>query len=280
MEKNKFNSSADLHVHTCFSDSTLNPAQVVEYAGQAGLRAIAITDHDVIDGIPVVASLAADRGLEVIAGVELSAEIEDEEIHILGYFIDYTQPWFLEKLKTICQVRNKRIHLMVEKLNKMGVNINSGDIFEYSGKGSVGRMHVAQIMVKAGYVSNLNEAFQKYIGNKGPAYVQKYTLSPAEAISIIRRIGGIPVLAHPHIMGHDEFIPGYVQNGLMGIEAFHTNQTEEMAAHYQKIAGRYGLIVTGGSDCHGLAKGEVLIGRVKVDYQVVEQLKELKKKVQ
>lgn len=279
MERNKPPFFADLHVHTDFSDSTLSPAQVVEYASQAGLKAVAITDHDVVDGIPAVASIARLQGLEVIAGVELTAEMEGEEIHILGYFIDYSQPWFLNKLNKICRVRRERIYLIVEKLNKVGVRVNADDIFACAGRGSVGRMHVGQVIVKAGYASDLKDAFEKYIGNKAVAYVKKYTLSPAEAISMISRIGGIPVLAHPYLMGRDEFIPYYVENGLMGIEVFHTSHSDEAVVHYKNIAQKYGLVTTGGSDCHGLAKGEVLIGRVKVDYQIVEQLKSLKKKI-
>ena len=275
MIKNEVQDSVDLHVHTNFSDSTLSPAEVVDYAVSAGLKAVAITDHDVVEAISIVEQLGQKRGLEVVPGVELTADSEGTEIHILGYFIDYTQSWFLDKLKEICQVRHERIHRIVEKLKDLGVDLQARDIFEYAGQGSAGRVHVAKVMVEQGYVNNFNEAFNKFISNSGPAYVSKYNLSPAEAIDLIRQAKGVPVLAHPYIMGDDDAIPDYAAQGLMGIEAFHLTHSPNVREYYKNIAQKHNLVVTGGSDCHGLAKGEVYIGKVRVDYSVVEELRAL-----
>ena len=264
---------ADLHVHTYLSDGTFSPQQVLETAHKLGLSCIAITDHDSIDGIGPTMELAPSYNIEVIPGVELTAEANDDEIHIIGYFIDWKNEEFQAKLKLICQARVDRIKEMIVKLAKFGIEIDAEEVFEFAGPGSVGRPHLAQVMYQKGYVRSTNEAFQKYIRNHGPCYVKKYTLSPKEAIEMIKSIGGIPILAHPHLLKMDELIPGFIEDGLRGIEVYRSDHPDSATIHYEKFAKRYGLLITGGSDCHGLGKGEVLMGKVKLPYKYVFELK-------
>jgi len=264
----------DLHVHTFHSDSTFTPEQVIDVAHKKGLSAIAITDHDSVDGIdPSIASADKYR-IEVIAGVELTAEEDSLEIHMLGYFIDWKAEWFEKKLAKLRQARLERIYAMVEKLKKMGVDIDPKKVFTLSGPGAVGRLHLATVLYNEGVISSISEAFRKYIGEKAPCYVKKYKLTPKEAIDMILKLGGVPVLAHPHILGRDDLIPRFIKDGLRGIEVYHTEHSRNMASHYEDFAIRHNLLMTGGSDCHGMGKGRVLLGKVKVPYSLVEALKE------
>lgn len=272
---------ADLHVHTFYSDSTLSPEEVVACAKKKGLAAIAICDHDTVDGIAPCRALGDSLGVEIIPGIELSAEEVDAEVHILGYFIDWQQEWFRGRLKEIRQSRVERVYKMVEKLVAFNIVVDAGEIFAIAGdKASVGRLHVAQAMLKAGGIKNLKEAFDKYIGFTGPCYVPYTKFSPREAIEIILRVGGVPVLAHPDLMGHDEYIEEFVDYGLKGIEAYHTEHKAHITKRYEEMAKRYGLLITGGSDCHGMGKGRILLGSVRVPYELVEKLKKEAKSTQ
>ncbi len=264
---------ADLHVHTYLSDGTFSPQQVLETAHKLGLSCIGITDHDSIDGIEPAMELAGSYGIEVIPGVELTAEADDNEVHIIGYFIDWKDKVFQAKLKLICQARVQTIEKMIAKLAELGIEIDAREVFEFAGPGSVGRLHLAQVMYKKGYVQSTNEAFQKYIRNRGPCYVKKYTLSPKEAIRMIRSIGGIPILAHPHLLKKDELIFEFIKDGLQGIEVYHSDHPDPATLHYKEFAVKHGLLITGGSDCHGLGKGKVLMGKVRLPYEKVSELK-------
>lgn len=265
---------ADLHVHTNFSDSTFTPQEVLEHARRAGLSCIAICDHDVIDGIAPALEAAAGYGIEVIPGIELTAEKFGNEIHMLGYFIDWQDSAFRERLTQLCAQREKRIYEMVEKLKGFGIDIDPAEVFKISGMGSTGRLHLAAALYERHHTRSIEEAFRKYIGNGKPCYVSKINLSPEDAIAEIIRVGGIPVLAHPGVMGKDEFIPLYVKSGLMGIEVYHTDHSPVLVKRYEKIARDFGLLVTGGSDDHGMGKGRVLMGGITVSYDLVEKLKD------
>ena len=270
---------ADLHVHTFHSDSTFTPEEVIDTAHQNGLSAIAITDHDTVDGIDPSIKFANKYGMEVIAGVELTAEEEDLEIHMLGYYIDWKAEWFEKKLAKIREARLARIYVMVEKLKKVGVEIDPKKVFELSGPGAVGRLHLATVLYNEGVTSSISEAFRKYIGDKSSCYVKKYKLTPKEAIDMILKLGGVPVLAHPRILGRDDLIPRLVEAGLRGIEVYHTEHSNNVALRYEDLALRHGLLVTGGSDCHGAGKGQVLLGKVKIPYSRVEALKKESEKI-
>jgi len=263
---------ADLHLHTFFSDGTFSPEELVERAKKAGLSCIAITDHDIISGIAPAQKIAADS-LEVISGIELSAEINSKEIHVLGYFID-TQSLRLQKeIEKINIIRRERVFEMVDKLNKMGVNLEAEDVFKVAGQGSVSRLHIAMAMVSKGNVSNIYEAFSRYIGNKGPAYVGKFSLTPEDAFGLIREAKGIAVLAHPQASNCDELIPSFVKAGLRGLEVYYPEHSESTVNRYLQLAGKYNLLVTGGSDCHGQFKPDVSVGKVSIPYELVERLK-------
>ncbi|MDP3803972.1 MAG: PHP domain-containing protein [Candidatus Omnitrophota bacterium] len=265
---------ADLHIHTYYSDSTFSPEEVVACAKEKGLAAIAICDHDCIDGIEPCEKLASRIGLEVIPGVELAVEKEDAEIHLLGYFINRKDESFRKKMKVLQDARIDRIHKMVEKLVLEGIPVKADEIFKLAGKGTVGRLHVAQAVLKTGKIKNFKEIFGKYIGFLKPCYVSSIRFTPKEAIETILKVGGVPVLAHPMTMGRDEYIPELIEYGLRGIEVYHTDHKASAQKHYEEIALRYGLLMTGGSDCHGMGKGRVLIGTVRVPYEIVEKLKE------
>jgi 3',5'-nucleoside bisphosphate phosphatase len=265
---------ADLHVHTFYSDSTFSPEEVVTCAAEKGLSAIAICDHDSVDGIDPCREIGDRMGVEIIPGIELTIEKADAEIHLLGYFMDYKVEWFAKKLKEIQKARVERIHKMVEKLNAEGINVKAEDVFALSGKGSVGRLHLAQAMLKTGKVATFKEVFDKYIGFKKPCYVTNVRFTPKEAIETLLKIGGVPVIAHPDVTGQDEYIPELMKYGLRGIEVYHTDHRPSVIKHYEALAEEKGLLMTGGSDCHGLGKGRVLLGGVRVPYTIVEALRE------
>ena len=269
----------DLHVHTVHSDSTLSPREVVDLAHQKGLAAISITDHDCIDAIAPAIECAKKYDIEIIPGVELTAEEGNLEIHILGYFIDWKSEWFAKKLVEIRTARKNRIYEMTAKLKSAGVNIDPDKVFKLSGPGSVGRLHLAMVLYNEGHTSSISGAFRKYIGNNAPCYVRKFRLTPKEAIDMIIKLGGIPVLAHPRTLGRDDLILEMAEKGLKGIEVYHTEHPNNVTLHYEDVALENGLLVTGGSDCHGAGKGYVLLGRIKVPYRVVENLKKEAAKV-
>lgn len=264
---------ADLHSHTNFSDGTFSPEEVILEAKKKKLDCVAICDHDCVGALEEATVIAERENIEFVPGIELTAEKNGCEIHILGYYIDWKNPSLLELVERMQKNRADRIYEMVKKLNGVGVNIKAEDVFELSGKGSVGRLHLAYAIYNAGYTKYVGEAFRKYIGEGQSCYTGKFNLSPREAINAILKAGGVPVLAHPGVSGRDEFIPEYVKNGLRGIEVYHNDHKPAVASHYLKLAKDLGLLVTGGSDCHGLGKTRVLLGRVKIDYSLVEELK-------
>jgi len=264
---------ADLHVHTYYSDGTFSPKEAVAEAKRSNLDAIAITDHDCTDGIGEAMEAARGCGLEVIPGVEITCEKNNTEIHMLGYFIDPTSIPLAELLKTLRASRIKRIHTMVERLKREGVEISPDAVFELASKGTVGRLHLATALYNKGLVSSTKEAFQRYIGDDAPCSVRRFNVSPQEAIGAILRSGGVPVYAHPKVMGHDEFIPEFMKAGLRGIEVFHTDHPNSTSHRYSTLAQKYGLLITGGSDCHGSGKGKKLMGGVTVPYSLVEELR-------
>lgn len=267
---------ADLHVHTIYSDSTFSPRKVVTTAREVGLFCIAITDHDAVGGVKEAIDYGKKVGIEVIPGVELTAEYNDTEIHILGYFIDYKNSWFLEKLQHLRETRRKRFFQMVEKLKNFNISLDAEKIIRQNPFASIGRLHLAQELYRKGYVSSIKEAFRLYIGEGRPCYVKKERLSPQEAITMIRKLGGISVVAHPYLMGDDNVIPVLVKEGIEGIEVYHSEHPLSAQIRYMSIAQNYNLLITGGSDCHGLGKGKVLLGKVRISYNLVEKLKEYK----
>jgi hypothetical protein len=264
---------ADLHLHTLFSDGTYSPEELVAQAERQELRALALTDHDTVEGCVPTARACQSAGIEFIAGTELTAEQDSHEIHILGYSIDLLNPRFLTEIGKFQAVRQNRIREMVQRLNEINVPLQEDTVFALANCRAPGRPHVARALVQAGLVGTLDEAFERFLKKNRPAWVPKFKISAADAIDLIHRSGGVAVMAHPGLNRSDEVIPAMVEAGLDGIECFHTKHSAATAEHYLQIAGRFHLLVTGGSDCHGLSKGRPLIGSVRLPYEHVEKLK-------
>jgi predicted metal-dependent phosphoesterase TrpH len=270
---------ADLHLHTSFSDGTYSPEELVSNSLKAGLSAVAVCDHDTVEALPFCLDIGLEKGLEVIPGIELSAESDSQEIHILGYFIDYKSKTLNERLQTLNKIRVERVYKIIAKLKHMGLELDPQVVFSISGSGTVGRLHIARAMHKQGLISSVYEAFHKYIGDKGPAYVLGFKFSPEKAIRLIRDSGGVPVLAHPYVIRNDDLLRELIKKGLMGLEVYYPEHSQSMINFYLDLAQRNNLLVTGGSDCHGTAKPEVRIGSVKIPYELVEKLKEARDKL-
>ncbi len=265
---------ADLHIHTTFSDGTHTPEEIVELAKKAGLKTIAVTDHDVVEGIARAVVKGKELGVEVIPGIEFTTEALDTEIHILGYFIDYRNPELVEAITKIQKDREKRIFKICEKLKKLGVNLDPEKVFEIAGHRAAGRPHVARALVKEGFIKDFKEAFTKYIDFHGPAYVSHYKLAPQEAVKLVIAAGGIPVYAHPAVSNCDQIIPDLMVAGLKGIEAYYIGHNQQVTQHYVNLAKKYGLLVTGGSDYHGFKSGrEVGLGDLTISDDLVDKLR-------
>lgn len=261
---------ADLHVHTRASDGGMLAEEVVRRAREVGLAAIGIVDHDSVNGIEAAFEAGKKCEVEVIPGVELSTYLDDSELHILGYFIDWRDERFRAMLQNFQEVRLNRAKQMVERLRGLGLDISYEDVLVEAGDGVVGRPHVARALTKRGYVESTDRAFELYIDAGGPAYVDKYRLPSAEAIEMIRQIGGVPVLAHPLYGFREEMLPELLKQGLGGIEVYHSKHDIFATRRFEDLARRHNLLVTGGSDSHGL---DVPIGTVRVPYKLVEKLK-------
>lgn len=265
---------ADLHLHTIFSDGTYTPEELILQSIKAGLSCIAVADHDTVEAVGPCMEIGREKGIEVLPGIELSTEYEGFEVHILGYLIDYKREDFLKKLEFLKTNRIERVHKIIAKLKEMGIVLEAEAVFEIADVGTTGRLHIARAMLKKGLVKSLSEAFGKYIGDKSPAYVAGFKFSPKEAISLIKDVGGIAVLAHPYVLSRDELIPEFVSSGLRGLEVYYPEYSQSMINFYLEMAKKYNLLVTGGSDCHGSAKPEVRIGSIKIPYELVEKLKQ------
>ncbi len=269
---------ADLHVHTNASDGTWSPAEAVRTAARLGLRAIAITDHDTLDGIPEALRTGERVGVEVVPGVEINTDYAGTEVHVLGYFVDFQEESpLLKLLYRIRKARDERARNMVEKLRQLGVGISFERVKELADGAVVGRPHVARALIELGIVRDLREAFAKFIGPGAPAYVPRYKLTPQQAIAEIMNNGGVAVLAHPGLIGKDELIAEAVEAGLTGLEVLYPEHTPECRRRYTELACTYNLVVTGGSDCHGPGSDTPPLGACVVD---VEALAELKRRAQ
>ncbi|MFH0947521.1 MAG: PHP domain-containing protein [Elusimicrobiota bacterium] len=274
---------ADLHVHTIYSDGTFSPEESVEYAQKVGLSAISITDHDTTEGIPRAIKSGLERGIEVIPGIELSVELSNshqQEMHILGYFINWEDSSFQQKLKLFREAREKRAYHILDKFKGLGIALDERRLFEIAGVGVVGRPHFAKMLVENKIVSHTREAFWKYLADDKPAYVPKFRLTPDEAIKMILQVGGVPVLAHPNSNSINcDVVKSLVDSGLKGIEVWHMKHSSDETDKFKNIAEKFGMIMTGGSDCHGTMNNEhPTMGTVKVPYSAVISLKNVKGK--
>lgn len=266
-------SYADLHLHSHYSDGTFKPEEIVARAKKQGLGAIALTDHDTVEGCEMMTSECAREGIEFVVGTELTSEHKDNELHILAYFVDPKNERLLREIAKFQIVRQDRIRDMVARINALGVPLKAEDVFALANCKSPGRPHVARTLVRHGQCRTLDEAFERFLKKGRPAWVPKSKMSALDAIELIHQAGGLAVLAHPGLNRNDQSIPDLVVAGLDGIECFHTKHPPATAQHYLAIAAKHNLLITGGSDCHGMSKGKPLIGTVRLAREHFDKLK-------
>jgi 3',5'-nucleoside bisphosphate phosphatase len=247
---------ADLHMHTTYSDGTLSTAELLKRAKEVGLTTVSITDHDNVGAISEALVIGKDIGLEVIAGVELSASVDERDIHILGYFLNHTNQSLLEYLSFFRVERLRRAERIVGRLNDLKIPLTIESVLEQAGIGSVGRPHIANALLEEGLTGTYHEAFSRYIGYGKPAYEKKYQVSPQAAIELISSAGGVSFIAHPGNSIDDNVMVELINAGVDGIEVIHPSHSPERVAHYSGIVSEYFLLASGGSDFHGGKKND------------------------
>jgi predicted metal-dependent phosphoesterase TrpH len=273
----------DLHIHSTASDGRLTPAEVIEEAAEKGMSYIALADHDTVDGIAAARAAAKSLpNLTVIPGIEISTDIPQGEVHILGYFIDYNDPEFLARLEEFKNSRRRRAEQMVAKLKALGVPVDWRRVLELAGSSTIGRPHIAQAMLEKGHVPSFKDAFDEYLGHGKPAYVEREKMLPAEAVGIIVKARGLAVLAHPLTTEDPEgLISELKPAGLVGLEVYYNGYSDEEVEGLLTLAQKHGLTATGGSDFHGIEPGEeTAIGGADVPLEVAERLIALAKERQ
>jgi hypothetical protein len=278
----------DLHTHTTASDGSDRPEELIRLAARAGLKAIAVTDHDTIRGLDEAMGAGVDAGIEVIPGLELSANSPHGDMHLLGYYMDTDSAFLKDVLGRVQAARARRNPLILERLAQMGRPLSLKELEEMSGGGQIGRPHIARAMVRHGYVGSVGEAFARFLKKGAPAYAPKSILAPHEAIDAVHRAGGLAVLAHPISLACetatqlDEMVGRMALEGLDGMECYYSEHSRDFTRTCLAIALKYGLVATGGSDYHGSAKPQIALGRGRgelcVPYSCVEALKARLKK--
>jgi len=248
---------ADLHLHTNYSDGKLTPFQLIDLSIKSGLSIISITDHDNVNALEQAVEYGNQKGIQVIPGVEISADLDDQEVHILGYFIDYKNHKLLDFLSASRELRINRNEKIVRKLNEMGSNINFNDIRVKAGAlTSIGRPHIAMELNEEGFVSSYYDAFIKYIGDGKPAFVKKPNPKSADVIKIISEMGGLSFIAHPGKLVRDALLIRLIQEGLDGIEIIHPSHSKDDIEYFSAMAAEHFLLTSGGSDYHGGVKND------------------------
>lgn len=258
---------ADLHLHTHFSDGTWTPEDLAGAAHRLGMGALALTDHDTVEGCARAATACERFGLEFVPGTELTAEHAGREVHLLGYFVDPAHPALLRELDRFQQARQERIREMVARLNHRGVPLSADAVFALANCRAPGRPHVARALVRHGFCGSLDEAFERYLKKHRPAWVPKYKISARSAVDLIHAAGGLAVMAHPGLNHDDGLIPSLLEAGLDGLECWHSKHSAAQVDHYLALARQYRLLPTGGSDCHGTSKGHPVLGSVRLAWE-------------
>ena len=267
----------DLHLHTLASDGRLSPTELIQLVADQGLETISITDHDSTEGLAEAYEAAKKFPyMRIIPGIEMSADIPGDEVHVLGYFLDYHDVDFQEMLTELRRGRVGRAQVMVEKLVALGKPVEWERVLHFAGDGTVGRPHIALAMVEAGYFKEPKEAFEEYLGNDGLAYYDRPKLNPTESVAMIRKVGGVPVLAHPTFMNDMEAgIASLKKEGLVGMEVYYAQYDDDTVRHLARLAREYDLIPCGGSDYHGLGNtGEPLPGTLGPPEETVKLLED------
>jgi len=267
----------DLHLHTLASDGRLSPTELIQLVAKQGLETISITDHDSTEGLAEAYEAAKEFPyMRIIPGIEMSADIPGDEVHVLGYFLDYHDVEFQGMLTKLRRGRVGRAQVMVEKLIALGKPVEWERVLHFAGDGTVGRPHIALAMVEAGYFKEPKEAFEEYLGNDGLAYYDRPKLNPTESVAMIRKVGGVPVLAHPTFMNDMEAgIASLKKEGLVGMEVYYAQYDDDTVRHLARLAREYDLIPCGGSDYHGLGNtGEPLPGTLGPPEETVKLLED------
>ena len=277
----------DLHIHSTASDGSFTPAEIIDHAQKLNLAAIAITDHDSIDGSREALRIGIPPSLNFLTGVEISAAHPpffpgSGSFHILGYDIHLDNRDLNQALSKLQDARRNRNPSILKRLNKLGFQISLDEVNQEVGEGQLGRPHIAYAMVKKGFVTSIDEAFDKYLGTRGPAYVDKYRIECEQAIQIIRTAGGVPVLAHPALLDieNNQKLDALLQNlmkiGLAGIEVYYPEHSPQQIRQYTELARKYGLLMTGGTDFHGTITPQIKMGSGKgslfIPYVLYEKL--------
>jgi len=271
---------ADLHIHTRKSDGTNTVEEVFQRAKESGLEAIAITDHDTIAGVPEGLEMSLKYGVKFVPGIELSAIYNGKEIHIVALFIDWKNQEFVKKLTYFQKKRTERAKKIISKLKELNMDIEFEDLFEFTENiNNAGRLHIAKLMVQKNYAKNIKDAFARYLAEDRVGYVAKAKLTVEEAIDLVKDVKGVSILAHPGLFNADEMIPEWTKYGLNGIEVFHPDHTYEDMNKYMDIANANGLLVSGGSDCHGTSKDYTRIGKIRLPYEYYDKIQKFKNKV-
>ena len=273
----------DLHLHTTASDGRLTPAALVGLARARGLEVIAITDHDSVGGISeALATAAREPGIVVIPGVEINTDLASGELHILGYFIDYQDTNLGLVLEKIRESRVGRAQKMVERLRELGAPIEWSRVQDMAHGESICRPHIAQALLEKRFVGSEREAFDKYIGRDGPAYIEREKIQPADAVKIVKSAGGLPILAHPaDIKDLNNLIIELKDAGLVGLEAYYGQYDSNAVKRMVRLAGEHGLLTTGGSDYHHFGDNrEVALGKVDIPEESIRALFQLAGKME
>lgn len=264
-----------MHTHTLASDGVLSATELIESAVKNGLSGIAITDHDTVESLAEGKEASKNhKDFWFLPGIEFSTEINNVEVHLLGYGINETDSGLLALLDQLKESRNTRASKMVRKLSDLGFNIDQDQVEKMTGEGIVGRLHIARAMVDSGGVSSVQDAFQHYLTQGQPAYVPRFKLEPIEVIRLIHRLGGVSVLAHPGLLQDDSMIIGLIEAGLMGIEAYYPSHTDEETQRYLRLAFKHQLLTTGGSDFHAPPSSGIrssYIGQCSVPIEPIRQ---------
>jgi len=273
--------TADLHVHTTASDGRLSPASIIEQAIQGKLSYIAITDHDTVDGLVQLNAVqqSLPTNLIVIPGIELSTDLPESEVHILGYYIDIFNTELRHQLEIIVADRHERAKKMVIKLNKLGYSITYLRVLELAGQATaIGRPHIAKALVEKDYFSTIADVFTTLLYKNGPAYVPHYKLTPIQVIQLIKKAGGVPVLAHPGLVGNDDIVLDIIHSGILGLEVYHPKHNEQQIQKYLELANKHQLAITGGSDFHAIpARFPPELGIFTIPANLISQLQKLSK---
>jgi predicted metal-dependent phosphoesterase TrpH len=279
--------SIDLHIHSTMSDGTMTPTELVDLAQKKGLKAIALTDHDTFAGYNEASRRGSDVGLEVLSGIELSVTMKDNHLHLLGYLFDCEDQVFLGHIEKLQQARDVRNDEIIARLNALGITVTGHELAEISGSGQTGRPHIAKLLLNKKIVRSMDEAFDTYLGRSGSVYVSRFSYEVEEAVDFVHQAGGVAVLAHPYHLLKDDIENGALLGrlksiGLDGVEAYYPTHIRKFRKQLIKLAEKYGLFITGGSDYHGaIRQGTSLAGGkgVSVPEHLVGIMRQAKDKI-